>query len=153
MGLLILICLTYQHEAGASMSDHCKTEIVELHQFFVAWYKGERQQDAVERFNQVMARDFRIVMPDARVIARDPLIKVMTESYGKYRGKTFEIQIRNVSVIPVGTGMLLATYEEWQDSGDGMKGRLSSALFRVQAHAPNGLEWVHVHETWLPDAS
>jgi hypothetical protein len=47
--------------------------------------------------------------------------------------------------------ILLVTYEEWQQSGDQTTARLSTALFRDKPDAPNGLEWLHVHETWLPD--
>lgn len=41
------------------------------------------------------------------------------------------------------------TYEEWQDTGQGERGRISSVLFRRRERAPNGVEWLHVHETWI----
>ena len=31
-------------------------------------------------------------------------------------------------------------------------GRVSTAVFRERADTPNGLAWLHVHETWLPPA-
>jgi hypothetical protein len=50
-------------------------------------------------------------------------------------------------------GLVLATYEEWQRQADGSgSGRLSSVVFRQQPGTPNGLLWLHVHETWLPQA-
>ena len=44
---------------------------------------------------------------------------------------------------------MLATYEEWQE-GEERLGRQSSAL--LKARAEGGFEWLHVHETWLPEA-
>jgi hypothetical protein len=50
-------------------------------------------------------------------------------------------------------GLAAATYEEWQRSADGaVTGRLSTVVFRALPGTPNGLAWLHVHETWLPEA-
>jgi hypothetical protein len=43
----------------------------------------------------------------------------------------------------------LTTYQEWQETAEGRTVRLSTALFREKVGTPNGLEWLHVHETWL----
>jgi hypothetical protein len=48
--------------------------------------------------------------------------------------------------------MLLATYEEWQVIEGETRGRLSTALFRNREGTPNGIEWVHLHETWMSDS-
>ena len=37
------------------------------------------------------------------------------------------------------------------DGDDVETARLSTVSFRQQPNCFNGLEWVHVHETWLPD--
>jgi hypothetical protein len=50
-------------------------------------------------------------------------------------------------------GLTVATYEEWQRHADEtVTGRLSTVIFRDQLSTSNGLAWVHVHETWLPEA-
>ena len=46
--------------------------------------------------------------------------------------------------------LLVATYEEWHQTGDRTTARISTGVFRHEAGAPNGLLWLHVHETWLP---
>lgn len=45
----------------------------------------------------------------------------------------------------------LMRYREWQTDEDKTsgKGRLSSALFRRSAEAPNGVQWLHLHEVWM----
>ncbi len=52
--------------------------------------------------------------------------------------------------------IVLATYEEWQKGALNSKppnnGRVSSAVFLKDRSRPNGLMWLHVHETWLPEA-
>ena len=44
--------------------------------------------------------------------------------------------------------LALATYEEWQEIDGKINARLSTVLLRAKADAPNGVEWLHVHETW-----
>lgn len=43
----------------------------------------------------------------------------------------------------------LVTYEESQSRDGDKRVLFSSALFRDKEGTPNGLEWLHVHETWL----
>jgi hypothetical protein len=48
--------------------------------------------------------------------------------------------------------LCLVTYEEWQHLSGTASGRISSAWFRARSDTPHGVEWLHVHETWLPDS-
>ncbi len=45
----------------------------------------------------------------------------------------------------------LVTYEEGQRIDGDWDWRVSSGLFRRAADAPNGVEWVHLHETRLSE--
>jgi hypothetical protein len=51
----------------------------------------------------------------------------------------------------VGRETCLGTYEEWQEVGEERTGRVASVLFRRAPETPNGVEWVHLHETWLSE--
>ena len=46
------------------------------------------------------------------------------------------------------------TYREWQTNtgttGDITSLRLSTAVLCAAPGTPNGVAWLHVHETWLP---
>ena len=44
----------------------------------------------------------------------------------------------------------LVMYEEWHSLKGEESARLSTVLFEKRAGAPNGVAWLHVHETWLP---
>ena len=62
----------------------------------------------------------------------------------------FRIWIESFQPRLVAGNLALVTYEEWQEVEGRVTGRLSSALFREMETAPKGVEWLHVHETWLP---
>ena len=47
----------------------------------------------------------------------------------------------------------LLRYQEWQERDGRSTGRLSSAVFRDRHDAPNAVEWLHLHETWLPNST
>ena len=62
----------------------------------------------------------------------------------------FRIWIEGFQLRLVSGNLALATYEEWQEVEGQVTARLSSALFQRKENTPNGLVWLHVHETRLP---
>ena len=60
------------------------------------------------------------------------------------------LRIEAVEVREVSPPVALLSYEEWQELPGGTVVRLSSVLFRENPAAPGGVEWVHLHEGWLP---
>ncbi len=51
-----------------------------------------------------------------------------------------------------GEELVAATYEEWQSGEEKKDDRISTVVFcRVPEAAPNGLRWLHVHETWVSE--
>ena len=95
-----------------------------------------------------MAAGFHIVSPAGRIKQRD---KILDAVRAGYRSSTIKIWIKNhTHRLTIGE-VALVTYEEWQTSGDETRGRLSTALLRVKAGLFNDLQWLHVHETWLPE--
>ncbi len=135
--------------------ESCRKEIIELHQFFQDWFHGVLPDtpEALARFSGVMAAEFRIVSPEGRMTARPALVEAIKKAYGVHRDIAFRIWIEDAQVRSLAPDLWLATYQEWQQTGAARKGRLSTALFRADPSAPNGLAWLHVHETWLPEAS
>ena len=61
------------------------------------------------------------------------------------------IWIENFEVRAVVGDVAVVSYEEWQEIAGQPRGRISSGVFRVRAGTPNGVEWLHLHETWLTD--
>ncbi|CAB1072082.1 hypothetical protein D1AOALGA4SA_1436 [Olavius algarvensis Delta 1 endosymbiont] len=66
------------------------------------------------------------------------------------RAASFRIDIRHYTCRFVFASWCLLTYEEWQYDCE-TTARVSRALFRRSSSHP-GVEWVHLHETWLPRA-
>ena len=135
------------------MRTNYQAEIEDLHQFFVDWFSGSLPQTdaAFHRFSNVMATDMHIVSPDGQIQNRDQLIEGLWQAHGCRKGDhpSFRIWIENVRVRSSLNSAILATYEEWQAIKGDQTRRLSTVLFREKEETPNGLEWIHVHETWL----
>ncbi len=134
------------------MEDRCRLEVVELHRFFQDWFNAELPDDdaSFDRFDGVLAEDFEIIGPNGSRTERAALIPALRSGHGRSAGEPFTIEVRGVRSRTVGDGLVLVTYEEHQRTGEEYRGWQSSALFRAREGLPNGVEWLHVHETYLP---
>ncbi len=132
------------------MSDGWSREIVELHEFFEGWLSGTlpATDAAFVRFEQVTSTGFTFVGPNASVLDRSAVLTLVRDAHGARPG--LRIRIENPTVHHELGPLLVATYEEWQKIGTETTARLSTALFRARHGTPCGVEWLHVHETWLP---
>jgi hypothetical protein len=130
------------------METHCRTEILELHRFFEEWMTGNGGD--FSRFSAVMAEDFEIVSPDGGRMNQPDLLAWMRGLQGALTDQEFEIRIENLQERAAAPGLFIVTYEEWQTRDGETRARLSTAVFREKTGTPNRVEWVHVHETWLP---
>ncbi|PJF40239.1 MAG: hypothetical protein CUN54_05970 [Phototrophicales bacterium] len=127
-------------------------EIIELHEFFGRWFRGELENtDAVfARFADVIGDDFHIIAPDGTITRRADLMAGLRAGY--QRQHDAKVWIENIHLRQrVGT-IRIVTYEEWIERDGQPKGRVSTVVFQENNAMPNGLQWLHVHETWLPEA-
>ncbi len=131
----------------------CGAEVAGLHRFFVGWMTGAVARDAATyaRFTGAVADGFALISPGGTVTEREALIAELEAAHGQRAA--FDIWIEDCRCRFTAGDLCLITYEEWQQTGETKTGRLSTALFRRRAAAPNGVEWLHVHETWLPGAA
>lgn len=129
----------------------CEDEVVDLHRFFQAWYRGEIDPDGggFSRLSDVLAEGFHMVSPDGEVIGRGEILSALRAAHGSkvadFVIRTDECRFRSGS-----RRLGVVTYEEWQEEGGTRRGRIATAVLQDRADAPNGVEWVHVHQTWLP---
>ena len=132
------------------MEDECRREVAELHRFFQDWFRGELEDtDAVfGRFDSVMAPEFHIVSPPGEITGRDAIVDRLRRAHGVGAGMTIWVENHRHHLTAGDLAMVM--YEEWQTEADQTRGRLSTAVLRRRSDAPNCVEWVHVHETWLP---
>lgn len=131
-----------------------RQEVEALHEFFVSWFSGESSLDSFDfgflgRFDS----DFLLIPPAGTLLGREELAAGVRRGHAS--NPDFRVAIRNVQVRRVFDGKILATYEEWQRNALAStppdNGRIATVLFTdVGESAP--LRWLHIHETWLPDA-
>jgi len=133
------------------MQPNYEREIQELHQFFVDWMSGKlpKTDEAYGRFVNVVHQDFNIIGPNGQLTPRDALLKGLYETHGGR--EDFRIWVVNPRLHHENDLLVIATYEEWQEIDNHTTTRLSTAIFVKDVDAPNGLHWLHVHETWLAD--
>ena len=132
-------------------------EIERLHRFLEDWLSGSAPgTDAAFAggLANALHPDFVNIQPAGIPLGRDLLLEQIRDGHGA--SPDFRIRIRNVMVRQTldGAGTILATYEEYQtgarNSARSDNARLSSALF--QRNSEGRLVWLHIHETWLPEA-
>lgn len=134
------------------METQCRLEVSDLHRFFVAWMTGAVPRDdaTFARFVSVAAAGFALISPSGVLTERAPLIAELEAAHGARKDQGFQIRVRGFRHRHTAGGLGLVTYEEWQGLAGTTTGRLSSAWFRARQGTPHGVEWLHVHETWLP---
>ena len=131
-----------------SMDDRCRAEVEQLHFFFEGWMGGtlEADPETFRRLGDVLAPEFEMISPGGERTTRDELVAGLMPAHGPFR-----IRIANYRGRSLSKEMHLITYEEWQVIDGETRGRLSTALLRNRKGTPNGVEWVHLHETWMPE--
>lgn len=122
-----------------------EAEVRELHAFFERWFVGTAERDEFERLD-VLDDSFRMIGPDGQTRSVEEIRSSIEDARGR---RPMRIEIRNVWVHPSAP---IGMYEEWQTMDGEVTGRSSSAVMSIDPSAPNGLRWIHLHETWLPDA-
>lgn len=141
----------------APAPDLVEHEIKRLHQFLEDWLNGSvAETDAAfaEGLADRLHPAFVNIQPAGIALGRDDLLDQIRAGYGA--SPDFRIRIRNVVVRQTldSASTILATYEEYQrgarNSARSDNARLSSAL--LQGDANDRLVWLHIHETWLPEA-
>lgn len=123
-------------------------EVRALHVFFEGWFA--REQGELSRVEHALADDFVLYSPRGKVVSRAQLLTGLRESRGCFADRSFSIEIRECRIRHLEWGIAVVTYEEWQHLEARSAGRMSTAVFKRSAAAPNGVQWLHLHETWLP---
>ena len=137
-----------------SFEQACAREAVELHEFFRDWLTGAlpRTADAFERFRAAMGDGLMVISPRGTVSARDDILSEFEALHGQLAEKAdrFEIAVENFRCLRDLGDTFLCSYEEWHRLDGEASARLTTVLYGRNPDAPLGVEWLHVHETWLP---
>jgi hypothetical protein len=118
--------------------------------FFQDWFTGAAREtdDSFARVSRVLASDFLLVSPRGELYDRTGILEIIRAAYNR-RTSGFRVWIEDVTVRLIAEPLCIATYEEWQAEGSNRTRRFSSVVFRRAPDLPNGVQWVHLHETWL----
>ncbi len=139
------------------MDDLCRREVTELYQFFEDWFNGriELTDEGFSRLRDVVADGFQIVFPNGQMIDRDDLLERVRSAHGTdgRTGPPLRIWVDGYRSRAIDEGLQLTTYQEWHLTEGAPRGRRVTAELRRRPGARNGVEWLHVHEVWLPDAA
>jgi hypothetical protein len=135
-------------------------EILELHQFFEAWFKAnlDKNEENFGRFSDVLSERFAMVTPSGELLDREDILDNVMRGFGTHKDadSPFRIWIKNVNLILQTDDIAIATYEEWQEAKTQVTARISTAFFQRVEGKPNNMVWLRVHETWMkgkaPDA-
>ncbi len=124
-------------------------EVESLHEFFVGWFGGALPESSFEpEFLSRFSEDLVFVPPAGKLLGLPDLSASVRA--GHATNPEFRVRIRRVQVQREFDGYVLATYEEWQRnalaSAPPDNGRLATVLFAFS----DPLQWLHIHETWLP---
>ena len=137
------------------MIHRCEAEILELHRFFEGWFRGELDDspETFARLSDVLSERFQMISPGGERLERRQVLEGVRRQHGSHHGPehSYRIRIENVEGRYRDAAVALMTYEEWQEVDGRLRGRISSALFREREGTPCGVEWLQLHETWLPE--
>lgn len=138
-----------------SKTDLCEEEIRRLHKFFVDWFSGSlRNSD--EEFQKGVAcfgANCHLITPKGEKCEHKHLLESIRNAHGVHQGNEFQIVIKNCQLLYQHENTLAMTYEEWQHLNSSTTARISTVIFHESSHEKSKechLEWVHVHETWMP---
>jgi len=134
-----------------TLLDACRREIDDLHLFFEAWLAGNlpATDEILSRLETALEPGFTLIGPDGRARDRATVVDWIRDSHS--RRPDLQIWIENATLRWSDDSTTLVTYEEWQREGGSVNARQSTALFLNRSAAPNGLTWLHVHESWLEE--
>lgn len=126
-------------------------EIVDLHDFFTAWFNGTANRDELEpKFLSRMHKDLMFIPPEGQMMTAGMLKAGFDRGYGS--NPDFRIAIRDVDVRYERDNLVLATYTEWQRGAALSASANNARVTTVLMELGDRLRWLHLQETWLPDA-
>jgi hypothetical protein len=134
-------------EPNVTLARRAIAEVLELHALLEAWLGGGAPGD-LGRLEAALAPDFRMVPPGGALLGREQVLAMLTDARAA-RGASFHIVVDEADAVEVGDDLCLVTYVERQAGPDGPTSRRSSALLRDAPGAPNDVQWLHLHETWI----
>lgn len=126
-----------------------EAEVRARHDFFVAWFTGRADAEALAETARAFAPDFTMLWPDMGQDGRDSLMDKLRAAKGTSPA-SYAIRIEIVSARQVDAETVVLICDEHQTGGASPNSRRMSAVFSRNDAAPHGVVWRHLHQSWLP---
>jgi hypothetical protein len=139
--------------ASEPLAQAALDEVVGLHAFFESWLGGTGPDTdaAFARLERALGPKFSMVTPAGSRLARPAVIGWLRGAHGvKAEPAPFRIAIHDAQVLHVAPGLVAVSYVEEQRRGGQIERRLSTALLRPDPAADDRLQWLLLHETFMP---
>ena len=146
-------------QAGAHMSNATtpysketfSREVLELHVFLQQWLQGAVGEDApgLARLEDALTSDFLVVHPTGSTDSRSGAVSNFAGAHGS-RAADYRLVISDIDVKLVGGGIGIVTYREsHRGAGQSGRDRIATAVLKMLPES-GAVEWLHLHETYLP---
>lgn len=145
---LVTATATDDEREGNGGNTDWEREIVDLHAFFVRWFKGTEQ--SMDRLGSVLASGFSLVGPDGVEHMRGDLLDSIGAAHGAR--PNLEIETDEHRLLFDDGRTVVASYVEIQATPVSSTKRLVTAVMQRDDARAGRLEWLRVHETWLFEA-
>ena len=134
---------------AADLADRAGSEVVRLHAFFGAWFRGEAADFAT--CAAALAPDFRMITPDGAIHERAAVVARLVAARAS-ASAGFAIEILEPHPAWQSADAVLLEFIERQYRDGRAASRRSTALFTDEPAAPRGVVWRHLQETWIKPA-
>ncbi|TXI00954.1 MAG: hypothetical protein E6Q76_17740 [Rhizobium sp.] len=133
----------------STLFQKASAEVVDFHRFFEGWYDAATA-DGIDfgRCERTFGQAFHMIPPTGCIFDRNETVELIRANRASFRGD-FTIEISDIRASFETKDTIVLTYVEAQMRAGKYSRRQASALFTASSSAPNGVEWQHLHETWL----
>lgn len=127
-------------------------ELVDFRQILQDWLNGstpaEDEDKTFARLLTVVPEDMVYIRDDGSLILDPEDLNRFRQSHGKM--PDIKMSLEDFRLHWEIGDLALVTFKEWAQIGNDSYGLLSTVVFRKNPETPFGVEWLHYHETKLP---
>ncbi len=127
-------------------------EITEFFQFFSDWFEGTipNTDEQFSRITRIIPDDSTYISHEGHLIMSKPFFReAIRSAHGSIH--KLHMQAKNIQLQWENGDLALVIFEECSSASIAVPDdRLCSVIFRKNPNTPNGIEWLHFHETLLP---
>ena len=127
-----------------TMTMEIEKEIRELLSFLASYHNASIPDD-VNRLETCFSDNMYLISVSGRKIAKHELIKGIKLSYGSTKEASYWAE--NTTIEELGEGYYLAIFTEHRKTKGTTNSRISTSIFVPNQNAPNGVQWLHIHDT------